>query len=52
MVRRLLCLMLILPLVLLSVPACGADTKPPSKGTPVPDPEGSPKPRPAGGKAG
>jgi hypothetical protein len=46
---RLLCLVLIVPLLLLSVSACSSDSKPVSKAPSVPDPEGNAKPKPVGG---
>ena len=52
MIRRLICLVLIIPLLLLSASACSSDSKPVSKPPSVPDPEGNAKPKPAGAKAG
>jgi len=51
MKTRLLCLLLIVPLLLLSTSACSSDSKPAVKGPTVPDPEGNAKPKLAG-KAG
>jgi hypothetical protein len=48
---RILCLVLIVPLLLLSVPACSSESKPVNKPPTVPDPEGNAKPKLAG-KAG
>jgi hypothetical protein len=52
MLRRMFCLVLVVPLLLLGVPACSSDSKPVSKPPTVPDPEGNAKPKPAGAKAG
>jgi hypothetical protein len=51
MKSRILCLMLIMPLLLLGLSACGSDSKPAAKAPSVPDPEGGAKPKLAG-KAG
>ena len=48
---RLLCLVLMIPLLLLSVSGCSGESKPASKAPSVPDPEGGAKPKLAG-KAG
>lgn len=52
MMSRLLCLVLVIPLLLLGVPACSSETKPVNKAPSVPDPEGNAKPKPAGARPG
>jgi hypothetical protein len=52
MMCRLFCLALVVPLLLLGVPACSGDNKPVNKAPTVPDPEGNAKPKPAGAKGG
>jgi hypothetical protein len=50
MVRRFLCLGVILLLILLSVPSCSDNVK--RTGPPVSDPDGNYVPKPAGAKPG
>jgi len=51
MKSRVLCLILMVPLLLLGLSACGNESKPAAKAPTVPDPEGGAKPKLAG-KAG
>jgi hypothetical protein len=50
MIRRYLCLGVILLLIVLSVPAC--ESKPKTKAPEVPDPDGNYVPKPGGAKPG
>jgi len=52
MLSRLLCIVLMTPLLLLGLPACSSESKPVIKAPTVPDPEGNAKPKPAGAKGG